>query len=306
LIVLSELAKSKPQLILDITFPSFLAELPDSDVIEKRDASIRQRKSYKSILSALAQISCQREIFQVLLRRLFSKLDIVLSNSTSIDYPHAILGTIFLVVTKKFQIQDPDLPSLIETLIPVLLSKVILPATIPGPRTGILCSREIVHVVGLIVNVVLRDVDSFGQNPFYDDLFKLFVTGERSSLLSTSQDEISEKFRPFSPDAPSEQAEMIQIFVSALAAARKEVHLPGRDINHLLLQAADIIVSSKDDPRRGPLLKMIACVLNKQQNETQLIGFVDSVVHDYWIQKHKYDQKRESLEMISWVSFLGM
>jgi DNA repair/transcription protein MET18/MMS19 len=81
---LADLAKTKPQLILDITFPTFLAELPDSgDMVEKRDASMRQRKGYKEILAAFVHISSEREIFQVLLRRLFSKLDIVLSSMSS-------------------------------------------------------------------------------------------------------------------------------------------------------------------------------------------------------------------------------
>jgi DNA repair/transcription protein MET18/MMS19 len=79
LFALADLAKSKPQLILDIAFPAFLAELPDSEVSEKRDASIRQRKGYKEILASLAQISSERVIFEVLLRRLFSKLEVVLS-----------------------------------------------------------------------------------------------------------------------------------------------------------------------------------------------------------------------------------
>ena len=79
LAALADIAKSKPQTILDITFPVFLAELPDSVVSEKLDASLRQKKGYKTILAALSQISSERVIFEVLLRRLFSKLDIALS-----------------------------------------------------------------------------------------------------------------------------------------------------------------------------------------------------------------------------------
>ena len=77
---LADVAKTKPQLILEITFPAFLAELPDSETGEKREANIRRRKSYKSILAALAQISSERVVFEVLLRRLFSKLDVVMSS----------------------------------------------------------------------------------------------------------------------------------------------------------------------------------------------------------------------------------
>ena len=78
---LADVAKTKPQLILDITFPAFLAELPDTEGGERRENNLRQRRSYKAILAALAQISTERVVFEVLLRRLFSKLDVVMSSS---------------------------------------------------------------------------------------------------------------------------------------------------------------------------------------------------------------------------------
>lgn len=234
---LADIAKTKPQLILDITFPAFLAELPDSsDIVEKRDASMRPRKGYKMILAALAQISSEQEIFQVLLRRLFSKLDIVLSSMSSriisylapssITYPHAILGTIFLVVQKKAQSSDVDLPSYMETLVPTLLCRVIVASTITDPRTRILCSREVVHVVALIINAVVRVAAVPAQNEFYKELFKLFVSYEPSKLVSSNQELLIANFRPFSPDTIDEQAETVQLFVSAIAAARKEVISP--------------------------------------------------------------------------------
>jgi DNA repair/transcription protein MET18/MMS19 len=232
---LADLAKSKPQLILDIAFPAFLAELPDSEVSEKRDASIRQRKGYKEILASLAQISSERVIFEVLLRRLFSKLEVVLSSTlleiiaylattSSITYPHAIIATIFLVIQKKSLSHDSDLPSYVDSLVPTLLNKVVVPAAIPGPKTGILCSPEILNVVALIVNAVVREADVSKQNTFYIELFKLFLTSESSNLTSSNQGTVVKHFHPLDPDAEGAQAQTVPIFVSAVAAARKEVH----------------------------------------------------------------------------------
>ena len=75
------------------------------------------------------------------------------------------------------------------------------------------------------------------------------------------------------------------------------------DINHLLLQAAEIVTSSRDDPRRQSLLKMIACVLNKERSDSQITTFVNSVVHDFWTSKEDHDRRKESLELLSWVIF---
>ena len=41
---------------------------------------MKVRKGYKEILAALAEVSSERAIFDVLLRRLFNKLDVVLSS----------------------------------------------------------------------------------------------------------------------------------------------------------------------------------------------------------------------------------
>jgi hypothetical protein len=64
------------------------------------------------------------------------------------------------------------------------------------------------------------------------------------------------------------------------------------------------VTSSRDDPRRQCLLKMIACVLNKEQNDTQIMTFVNSVVSDLWTSKEDHDRRKESLELISWVTTL--
>lgn len=77
--------------------------------------------------------------------------------------------------------------------------------------------------------------------------------------------------------------------------------LPMTDINKLLLQVAQIVTSSRDDPRRECLLKMIACVLNKQVDDAHVSSFVDSVVFDSWTSRADHDRRKESLELQSWV-----
>jgi DNA repair/transcription protein MET18/MMS19 len=318
---LADLAKTKPQLILDITFPAFLAELPDSETSEKRDASIRQKKGYKTILSALSQISSERVIFEVLLRRLFSKLDILLSrtlatqfanvdSTSSITYPHAILGTIFLVIKNKAANHDADLPSYINSVVPTLLSKVIIPAAILGPKSTVLCSREVIHVVALIVNAVVRETDVSVQNQFYKELFKLYATGEPSALILSNHEEVAQRFRPMAPGADDRQAETVQIFASAVAAARKEVPsltfltqsgLSVANINGLLMTATEISTGARNGPRRQSLYKMIACITNKMQNDAELVKFIDSVIASQWTSKLENDRRKESLELLPWV-----
>src|SRR5699024_10064151 len=82
---LAEISKYKPRLIMDITFPACVATLPDSD-----DGT---SSNYLSTLDILAQISVEKDIFETLVRRLLSKLTILLQKEEpgSAAYPRAIL-----------------------------------------------------------------------------------------------------------------------------------------------------------------------------------------------------------------------
>jgi hypothetical protein len=146
-----------------------------------------------------------------------------LATTSSITYPHAIIATIFLVIQKKSLSHDTDLPSYVDSLVPTLLNKVIVPASIHGPKTSILCSPEILNVVALIVNAVVREADVSKQNAFYIELFKLFLSSESSNLTSSNQETAIKHFHPLDPDAEGTQAQTVPIFVSAVAAAQKEV-----------------------------------------------------------------------------------
>ena len=104
----------------------------------------------------------------------------------------------------------------------MLLNKIVVPATVPGPKTEILCSREVLHVVALIINAIVREADLREQNLFYRELLKLFVTGESSRLVSSHQEQVATLLL----EAEIQQTETVQVFVFAVAAMRKHVLLP--------------------------------------------------------------------------------
>lgn len=70
---LRDISKFKSNLIMQITFPAFMAQLPDSE-----EESIAENKPYATTLEALAKLSFERPVFEVLLTRLLNKLEVVL------------------------------------------------------------------------------------------------------------------------------------------------------------------------------------------------------------------------------------
>jgi DNA repair/transcription protein MET18/MMS19 len=70
---LRSISKFKSNLIMQITFPAFMAQLPDSE-----EESKEENKPYIGTLEALAKLSFERSVFEVLLTRLLNKLEVVL------------------------------------------------------------------------------------------------------------------------------------------------------------------------------------------------------------------------------------
>ena len=70
---LRDISMFKSSLIMQITFPAFMAKLPDSE-----EESKKLNRPYAGTLEALAKLSFERPVFEVLLTRLLNKLDVVL------------------------------------------------------------------------------------------------------------------------------------------------------------------------------------------------------------------------------------
>lgn len=92
---LKDISKIKPNLIMDITFPAFMAQLPDSE------KEVDPSKPYTATLEALAKLSLGRSVFQVLLTRLLNKLDVVLRGK--VEVPRFIQTTKANLVKRKIR-----------------------------------------------------------------------------------------------------------------------------------------------------------------------------------------------------------
>ena len=71
LAILRDISTFRSNQIMQITFPAFMAKLPDSE----------DEGQYKGTLEALAKLSLERPVFEVLLTRLLNKLDVVLRSA---------------------------------------------------------------------------------------------------------------------------------------------------------------------------------------------------------------------------------
>ncbi|KAF9894385.1 hypothetical protein FE257_007888 [Aspergillus nanangensis] len=195
---LAEISKYKPRLIMDITFPAFVATLPDAD-----DGTAPA--TYLTTLETLAQISIEKEIFDTLVRRLISKLTFLLQKEQpgSSAYPRAILLTILYVMSQRQMDQDHNIELYYDKIVVTLCRSVAATASGSAKNT-ILADASVLDVFGRLCNLIVRSLPRPEQDEVAQNIYTLF---DDSFLIV-----------PFSKSAPDNHQRTMIISTYLLAA----------------------------------------------------------------------------------------
>ena len=163
---LVELSRIKPHLIMDITFPAFMAKLPDSSPPHDQD--------YILTLEGLVQLSVERHVADTLIRRLLNRLDVVLQTEGSSAYPQAILSTLQHVLSQRDLDQDPNLSTYHKRIVVGLTRRAVL-ATIGKAPTTALNDELTLEILGRLAMIIVRALDEHKQKSVALQVYSLFV-----------------------------------------------------------------------------------------------------------------------------------
>ena len=165
---LALMAKTKPSLVMDATIPALLATLPESD----KDQSCQ----YLPGLEMLAQLSVEESLFDVVLRRLLNRLDVVIRNGSTAGYIRAILSTLLFALSQRQLDKDPQLEVYVEKLVVGLIQKV-LDHLLNGGSMMALEDESVLHVVGQLANLIVRALPTERQRKMVDIVYSLSYPG---------------------------------------------------------------------------------------------------------------------------------
>jgi DNA repair/transcription protein MET18/MMS19 len=168
---LVEISKIKPALIMDITFPAFMARLPD--------ACAEDDRGYVVTLEGLARVSVEKATSDTLVRRLFNRLDVVLQHPGSPHYPQAILSTLQYVLVQRNLDSDPNLNSYFEKIV-ALVKRTAVASTDPDTQTALsdVCTMV---VLGRLSCLIIRALESHRQKSVCGQAYTLFCEKEEAS-----------------------------------------------------------------------------------------------------------------------------
>lgn len=252
---LVELARQKPQPVIDNSFPAFLARLPDKDA--------QGPETYVPILEAFAKLGSEQKVFDTVVVRLKNKLNSAIQHKSSAMYLHAILSALLYAFSQEScrfhgsaYFEDPVIP---------LVEKVCLHTDEEQQDDTTL------YLVGRLANVILRGQSSHSQlharlpNEIYN-LYSSAAAGEALASITT--------------DTPQIISRRLILSTYLLAAQRKDVPLSSEPRDLL----ASLIVSASSDnvtiATRIAILQQISLICNKFIPTSALKETLDPLLHD--------------------------
>ncbi|KAL8663798.1 MAG: hypothetical protein Q9202_003612 [Teloschistes flavicans] len=162
------ISKIKPHLIMDITFPAFMARLPDQ--------SSGDQDSYIITLEGLARLSVERSISDTLIRRLLNKLETVLSSTGPAKYAQALLSTIDYVLSRRDLSADPNLGSYHEKIVVSFVSRAALASVNSGPP--MLTEPSTLEILGRLIGRIIRALDEHKRKSVALETYTFFLEPE--------------------------------------------------------------------------------------------------------------------------------
>lgn len=162
---LVELSRLKPGLITNITFPAFLAKLPD----EPKEASANEIIT----LEGLARLSVERPIADTLIRRLLNKVENVLRSNGPASYTQGLLTTIDYALSKRDLSSDPNLFSYHEKIAVNLVRRAALASM--GYGSQILTDTLTLEILGRLAGRIIGALDEHKRRSVALETYTLFV-----------------------------------------------------------------------------------------------------------------------------------
>ncbi|PYI25720.1 DNA repair/transcription protein [Aspergillus indologenus CBS 114.80] len=248
IIALTEISKHKPRLILDITFPAFVATLPDS---------VEANSGYMNTLDVLAKISVEKDIFETLVRRLLSKLNILLQQeqSGSVEYPRAILLTILYVMNQRKMEEDPNLEFYYDKIVVSLCRSAAVTATSTTTSNNILRDATVLDILGRVCNLLVRALPRNQQDEIAQNVYTLFTSAEEFQPV------------PFAPSPSADQKRTMILSTFILAGLPADVqNLPyttNPNMSALLTDIATRATGETEPATQYAFLRHLALLANK-------------------------------------------
>ncbi|KAF8967720.1 ARM repeat-containing protein [Flammula alnicola] len=289
--VLTTISEHAPRHVAEQTLPLLFSSLPD---FAPSRESVSERTKYWQTLSALHRLCIQQELFENLVIRLTTKLDLLCFPSAeqarvvsadpepSAAYAHMILKTLAQALDTKVKKKHPDVVKYIDRLVPSIFNLFVASAFLSEEQTMIATEPRLIQVAGEIITLVVQSLSLQRQRLYSLGLSKAVMNGDVTDIAHGFQKIAgTRKLSIFSDSSTPNQRNLLALLTAAVVSLHKEVQLSLGNIGDFLDLVLKWVLEVADtDLQKYSALHMVASILNRQAD--QLLSFLNDKLDVYW------------------------
>ncbi|CDK26221.1 unnamed protein product [Kuraishia capsulata CBS 1993] len=251
---LKEVARIRPSLIVEVTLPQLLALLPDEETTKFQASSNKCIDNETKVLQVIAEISENKEILDVVMIRILSKMSVLLKSSTSVSDVRAILKALETILKKSEAFPGMSTNDYLRKFIPQFLY-LVLDGIFINSSSPIYHDNISLEIAGTVVKVIITGSDLTLHQKVLDEFMDLLVLKKGFSLLSKP---LSSPIDVFAKGNESAAPLLSKVF----AATDKATTLPltTTDLSDRVISALE---TETDIFTRQCYLQILSLVINK-------------------------------------------
>ncbi|XP_006461777.1 hypothetical protein AGABI2DRAFT_185880 [Agaricus bisporus var. bisporus H97] len=310
--LLSTVSNISARIVEEQTLPLLFSSIPD--VPPARDA-IQERVKILDALSALEALCIQAQLFETMVIRLTTKLDLIcVPNSTTIEelelyaaYAHWILTTVVKTLQKKIDKDHPDVAKYIDRLVPKLFNLLVSAAFTVSDEIRVATDHRLVKKAGELVTLVVQTLPLERQESYAALLYDALLGGNIKPISEGQQKIASDKkLLVLSDSAPIVQKNLLALFTAVIISLRKEVQPVVSDLNAFLDNLVQWSLTRAESAfQRDAALELLASILNKHADS--LKDFLDHLLSSFWDREIRDievapQRRRNAIKAWSWAS----
>ncbi|KAF7798029.1 hypothetical protein EIP86_009241 [Pleurotus ostreatoroseus] len=300
--------------VVQTTLPMLFTSLPDSAPPRVAESD---RMKYWRTLSFLKRLCIQPDLFETLVIRLSTKLDLLCTAPMTSDevskdteptaaYAHSLLRTLADALAKKESAGHVDIAKYLDRLIPRLFSLHV--HTVFRGNHSLTSDPRLISVTAEIITLVVQVVSPQKQEAFLKNLFAAFIDGDITKIVEGQQKFAEDvESHPFSQgNASSSQKSLVPLFCAALVPLHKEVVLPVANESAFLDQLLRWCLTVADNVTQvDAVLHAVVSVLNKR---AEVLGeFLNEHIDRIWsdfVATHTVAQsvRRTAIAAWAWIT----
>ncbi|OCH91496.1 ARM repeat-containing protein [Obba rivulosa] len=313
--LLREISTFAPRHVATNTLPLLFSTLPDHAPSRSAES---ERLKYWRTLSSLARLCEQPDLFETLVVRLLTKLDLVCipppgtqvaeeDHEPIAAYAHSILRTIADVLSAKVVKGHKDVMKYIDRLVPRLYHLFIYSALTSDGTYMAATDPRLVSIAAQVITLITQTLQAQRQTTFTQALFAAYLQGDVKRLVDGQQKTPADRtFRPLEPAASTLQKNLLALFSAALIALHKKVPLPVEDEVSFLDSLLHWTSEHADNGlQRDAIAHIVASVVNKRAEG--LSSFTAERLGIFWTTEianphAPIQRRRQSISLWAWVT----